>query len=139
MPSLGTVASSLSLALLAVSTAHTTTTTKWAETNPTDADENLFFTALGDLNSYNRDITEFICAKNIESLYKKAPSSGSTKYNFIVNGCLVRSEYTGRCSDSYFYPECGNFDVLIFFKPKTKTLQVKSIKFHKVKSSPSKE
>ncbi|ETI44647.1 hypothetical protein F441_10604 [Phytophthora nicotianae CJ01A1] len=138
MPSLNTLFLSLGFALLAVPATHATTANKWFEANPTESDTKLFSSALEDLTIYNPNIAEFICSRSVEALYKKAPSRGVTSYNFVVNGCLVRSEYVGRCFDSFFYPECGNFDVLITSGSKNKALEVKSIKVHKVKAKATK-
>ncbi|KAG1698783.1 hypothetical protein DVH05_014738 [Phytophthora capsici] len=134
MPSL---VSALGLALLAISTTQAASTSKWVEIDPTKAEESLLITALEDESIYNPDITDFICSKSVEALYAKPQANGGKKYTFVVNGCIVRSEYAGRCFDSYFYPECGNFDVLISSGPKKK-LEVKSIKIHKVKSQVTK-
>ncbi|KAL3658614.1 hypothetical protein V7S43_016498 [Phytophthora oleae] len=139
MPSLGTFVFALGLTLLAVSTTGTqaATTSKWVVIDPTIAEESLLITALEDESIYNPDITDFICAKSVEALYAKPQAHDVTKYTFVVNGCIVRSEYAGRYFDLFFYPECGNFDVLISSGPK-KELEVKSIKIHKVKSQATK-
>ncbi|KAF1774920.1 hypothetical protein PC129_g20116 [Phytophthora cactorum] len=139
MPFLTTLLSSLGLVLLAISTTQAAATSKWFEVSTTESDTKLLSSALEDLSIYNPDITDFICSRSVEALYKKVPSRGVAKYNFVVNGCLVRSEYVGRCFDSFFYPECGNFDVLIISGEKNKALEVRSIKVHKVKAKATKE
>ncbi|KAF4046330.1 hypothetical protein GN244_ATG01259 [Phytophthora infestans] len=140
MPSLTAILSSLGLALLVAPISQAEPTGKWFEANPTDLDTSLLSSALKDLNIYSPDITNFICSRSVEALYKKLPADGTTtKYNFVVNGCIVRSKYAGQCSDVFFYPECGNFDVLITSGPRNKPLEVRSIKVHKVKAKTTKE
>ncbi|OWZ00165.1 hypothetical protein PHMEG_00028712 [Phytophthora megakarya] len=130
MPSLSTIASSLCLALLVFSSSEATTASKVVKTEPTKAETNLLYEALGDLSVYNPDIDNFVCAKVVQSVTKRANSSG-TKYKFVVHGCLVRKEYVGRCLD-YPYLECGNFNVFIASDTKTDSLAVTSVKLHPV-------
>ncbi|KAG6612924.1 Extracellular cystatin-like protease inhibitor [Phytophthora cinnamomi] len=141
MVSLTTLASSFfAAALLATVSAKTSSAGKWSETKVTAGDSELLYATLADENAYNPAIKDFICVRVVEELGTKTSTmskhvrqADSTSYKFVVGGCLVRKEYGGRCFESYFYPECDNFDVVISPNAKTGDYTVKSITVHKVK------
>ncbi|KAE8969757.1 hypothetical protein PR003_g28449 [Phytophthora rubi] len=142
MVSLTTLASSLfSVALLATAAAKKPGAGKWLETTVSAADSELLYATLADENAYKPTIEDFICVRVVEGLQTQTATSSkhvrqddSAIYKFVVGGCRVRKEYGGRCFDSFFYPECGNFDVVISPDAKTGDYAVKSITVHKVKS-----
>ncbi|KAG6613057.1 Extracellular cystatin-like protease inhibitor [Phytophthora cinnamomi] len=141
MVSLATLASSFfAVALLATVSATTSSAGKWSETKVTAGDSELLYATLADENAYNPAIKVFICVRVVEELGTKTSTmskhvrqADSTSYKFVVGGCLVRKEYGGRCFESYFYPVCDNFDVVISPNVKTGDYAVKSIIVHKVK------
>ncbi|EGZ14079.1 hypothetical protein PHYSODRAFT_256199 [Phytophthora sojae] len=114
------------VALLATASAKKSTAGKWSETAVTAANSELLYTTLADENAYN---------PTAASKHVRQADSDSTSYKFVVGGCLVRKEYGGRCFESYFYPECGNFDVVISPDAKTGDYAVDSISLHKAKKS----
>ncbi|GMF23601.1 unnamed protein product [Phytophthora fragariaefolia] len=143
MPSLSTLASSFfTVALLATAFAKKHNAGKWSETPVTAASSELLYATLADENAYNSAVEDFICVRVVEGLESRASTTNkhvrqadaTTSYKFIVGGCLVRKEFGGRCFDSYFYPACGNFDVVISPTAKTGDYAVKSITVHEVES-----
>lgn len=134
MPSLCTLASSLSgLVLLAASSAQETTG-EWSKTNPTDADSKMLYEALGGVSSYSPEVTTYLCVYKVNDLETQSSATGATNYNFGVTGCNADKEFVGRCPDLTTFPGCGSFNIFVSSESKTDTPKVTSITGQELKS-----
>ncbi|KAG1698780.1 hypothetical protein DVH05_014735 [Phytophthora capsici] len=79
-----------------------------SKTNPTDADSEKLYAALGDVDAYSPEVTTYLCVSKIDGL-----ESQGTNYKFDVTGCNADKEFVGRCPDLTSFPECGSYSIVI--------------------------
>ncbi|KAG3048492.1 hypothetical protein PI124_g24318 [Phytophthora idaei] len=81
----------------------------------------MLLTALNDVDSYKS--STLICLYKVNKLEVK-----KNTYNYSVTGCKVDPEFVGRCPDLTTFPGCGNYNVVLTAKSKSKKPKVQSIK-----------
>ncbi|KAG2759533.1 hypothetical protein JG687_00013166 [Phytophthora cactorum] len=125
MPSLTSIATALFGLALAVSNAQDATqhqsTPHQSNANVTEPDSGMLLTALNDVDSYKS--STLICLYKVNKLEVK-----KNTYNYSVTGCKVDPEFVGRCPDLTTFPGCGNYNVVLTAKSKSKKPKVQSIK-----------